>query len=125
MIAVNKLKKAQCSKEKILKPLIILLSPFCPFVCEELWNKIEPSSSVYNSTFPKYDINLFIKNEINYPVAINGKRKLNMMIANNLNKNEIEKIIYSNDKIKQILTGSTVKKIIIIPEKIINIVINK
>ena len=47
------------------------------------------------------------------------------MIANNLNKNEIEKIIYSNDKIKQILTGSTVKKIIIIPEKIINIVINK
>jgi leucyl-tRNA synthetase len=48
-----------------------------------------------------------------------------MMIANNLNKDEIEKIIYSNDKIKQILTGCTVKKIIIIPEKIINIVINK
>ena len=125
MITVNKLKKAQCSKEKILKPLIILLSPFCPFVCEELWNKIEPNSYVYNSTFPKYDIKLFIKNETNYPVAINGKRKLNMMIANNLNKDEIEKIIYSNDKIKQILTGCTVKKIIIIPEKIINIVINK
>ena len=65
-------------------------------------------SSVYNSTFPKYDINLFIKSEINYPVAINGKRKLIMMIANNLNKNEIEKIIYSNDKINQILTRSTV-----------------
>ena len=64
-----------------------------------------------------------IRNEINYPVAINGKRKLNVIIKKDLSNQDIEKIILSNEKIIQLTKNKTVQKIIIVKEKIINIVI--
>ena len=60
MISVNKLKKINCNKRDILEPLIIL-SPFAPFICEELWNKLNPGQSVFNATFPNYNENTFLK----------------------------------------------------------------
>ena len=123
MISVNKLKKLNCNKKEILEPLIILISPFAPFISEEIWNKLHPEKSVLNARFPEYNKSFFIRNEINYPVAINGKRKLNVIIKKDLSNQDIEKIILSNEKIIQLTKNKTVQKIIIVKEKIINIVI--
>ena len=123
MISVNKLKKINCNQKEILEPLIILLSPFAPFISEEIWNKLHPEKSVLNATFPEYNKSFLIRNEINYPIAINGKRKLNVIIKKDLINKDIEKIILSNEKIIQLTKNKTVQKIIIVKEKIINIVI--
>ena len=125
MITTNKLKKLNCNKREILEPLVILLSPFAPFTCEELWNKFYPNSYVLNSKFPEYNKNFLIKDEVNYPIAINGKRKINLIIPKNLSDSDIEKIILSNTKVSQLINNKKVKKIIIVKEKIINIVLNK
>ena len=124
MITTNKLKKLNCNKRGILEPLIILLSPFAPFTCEELWHKFYPKNSVLNSKFPDYNKTFLIKKEINYPIAINGKRKLNIIIPKESSNDHIEKMIISNDKILKLISGKSIKKVIIVREKIINIVLN-
>ena len=125
MIATNKLKKLNCNKKEILEPLIILLSSFAPFTCEELWNKIYPEQSVLDSKFPDYNKKFIIKNETNYPIAINGKRKINLIIPKGLSKENIEKIVISNEKISQLTKDKKIIKIIIVEEKIINIVVKR
>ena len=91
MILVNYLKKEKCYKQKMLEPLLILLSPFAPFICEEIWHKLkDTNTSISYSIFPKYKESLLIADDINYPIAINGKKKMNIMIDANLEKDQIE-----------------------------------
>ena len=124
MILVNYLKKEKCYKQKILEPLLILLSPFAPFICEELWHKLkDTNTSISYSLFPKYKNSLLVTDNINYPIAINGKKKHNIMIDANLDKSQIEQIILNDKKIKTLIIDKKIQKIIIIPSKIINIVI--
>jgi len=123
MITTNKLKKLNCNKREILEPLIILLSPFAPFISEEIWQKIYPKKYIFNATFPSYNEDLLQNNEINYPIAINGKRKMNLTIEKNLHTEAIEKLILSNRKITQIINNQKIKKVIIVQGKIINIVL--
>ena len=66
MILVNYLKKVKCYKQKILEPLLILLSPFAPFICEEIWHKLKKShTSISYSKFPIYDDSILTTNNIN------------------------------------------------------------
>ena len=79
--------------------------------------------TIHYSIFPKYKESLLIADDINYPIAINGKKKMNIMIDANLEKDQIEQIIVNNEKIKKSIIDKKVQKIIIIPKKIINIVV--
>ena len=124
MIIVNYLKKVHCYKQKILEPLLILLSPFAPFICEEIWQKLKNSDqSISYSNFPKYNSAFLIEESINYPIAINGKKKTNISVPPGLKREKIEKIALKEKKIQKIVSGKKIQKIIIIPNKIINIVI--
>tara|TARA_A100000164_G_C21851031_1_gene744979 strand:- start:900 stop:1286 length:387 start_codon:yes stop_codon:yes gene_type:complete len=122
MISVNKLKKINCNKRDILEPLIILLSPFAPFICEELWDKLNPGQSVFNADFPNYHDKYISKSDINYPIAINGKKRLNLIISDEVSKKDLEDLVLANKKVVQLTAGKMIEKIIIIPGKIINIV---
>ena len=124
MIMVNYLKKEKCYKQKILEPLLILLSPFAPFICEEIWCKLKnDNSSISYSQFPKYNNSFLVDESIDYPITINGKKKANISIPSDLKIEEIEKVALKEEKIKIILKDKKIKKIIIIPKKIINIVV--
>jgi len=124
MILVNYLKKENCYKQKILEPLVILLSPFAPFICEEIWQKLKSNStSIAYSDFPKYDSSFLLDENINYPIAINGKKKASITVASNLNNDEVQEIALNDEKIRKILNDKKIRKIIVIPKKIINIVI--
>ena len=122
MIAVNELQKLKCNKRAILEPLAIIISPYAPHICEEVWNLLGNNSSIEFEKFPILDEAYLVEDEIDYPVSFNGKMKFKIKLAADLGKEEVEKIILENEDAKRHLDGKTVKNFIFVPKKIINIV---
>lgn len=122
MIAVNELQKLKCNKRAILEPLAVIISPYAPHICEELWEKLGKNTSIEFEKLPELNEAYLVENEINYPVSFNGKMKFTLALAADLDARQIEEIAMSNDKVQEILAGANPKKIIIVPKKIINIV---
>ena len=122
MIAVNELQKMKCNKRAILEPLAVIVSPYAPHICEELWEKLGKNTSIEFEKLPELNEAYLVEDEINYPVSFNGKMKFTLALAADLDAKQIEEIAMSNEKVQGILAGATPKKIIIVPKKIINIV---
>ncbi len=123
MIAVNELQKLKCNKRAILEPLAVIISPYAPHICEELWENLGHNTSIEFETFPKLIESYLVEDEIEYPVSFNGKMKFKISLPSELSVQEIEKNILNEAKVVQFLEGKTPKKIIIVPKKIVNIVI--
>lgn len=122
MIAVNELQKMKCNKRAILEPLAVIISPYAPHICEELWEKLGKNTSIEFEKLPELNEAYLVEDEINYPVSFNGKMKFTLALAADLDAKQIEEIAMSQDKVQEVLAGATPKKIIIVPKKIINIV---
>ncbi|MCU7618307.1 leucine--tRNA ligase [Chryseobacterium sp. PBS4-4] len=123
MIAVNELQKLKCNKRNILEPLAVIISPYAPHICEEVWNLLGHSESIEFEKFPELNEEYLIEDEINYPVSVNGKMKFKISLSAQLSAKEVEDLVLQNEKMKEILEGNTPKKIIVVPKKIVNIVI--
>ncbi len=122
MIAVNELQKLKCNKRNILEPLAVIISPYAPHICEEVWNLLGNNSSVEFEKFPVLNESYLVEDEIDYPVSFNGKMKFKIKLPSTLTKEEVERIILENEDAKKHLDGKTVKNFIFVPKKIINIV---
>lgn len=123
MIAVNDLQKLKCNKRAILEPLVVVISPYAPHICEELWQILGNSESVEYVPFPIFDEKYLVEDEIEYPVSFNGKVRFKLSLSAELSKEDIEEIVLKNDKVLAQLNGNNPKKIIVVPKKIINIVV--
>jgi leucyl-tRNA synthetase len=123
MICINELSSMNCNNRIILKDLLILISPFAPHFAEELWSQIGNSKSIVEEKYPNYEEKYLVESEKVYPVSFNGKTKFTLNLSLDLNHQEIENAVLSNEKTKSILNNNNPKKIIIVPGKIINIVI--
>ena len=122
MIAVNELQKLKCNKKAILEPLAVLISPYAPHVCEELWGLLGNAESIDFAPFPALNEAYLVEDEIEYPVSFNGKMRFKLSLSAELSKEEIEEIVMKDEKVIQQLDGAKPKKIIVVPKKIINIV---
>ena len=122
MIAINDLQKLKCNKRAILEPLAIIISPYAPHICEELWQILGHSSSIEHVKFPELNEKYLIEDEIEYPVSFNGKMRFKISLPSNLTAPQIEEIIMRDERTLKQLEGKSVKRSIIIPKKIINIV---
>ena len=122
MIAVNDLYEISCSKRAILEPMVILISPFAPHIAEELWSKLGHKSSVAFASFPEYNQKFTIENTFEYPVSFNGKLRFKLELERSLTPAEIESIVRDDENTLKFLAGGSVKKIIVVPGKIINVV---
>lgn len=122
MIAVNELQKLKCNKKAVLEPLAVLISPYAPHVCEELWSLLGNAESIDFAPFPALNEAYLVEDEIEYPVSFNGKMRFKLSLSAELSKEEIEEIVMKNEKVIQQLDGAKPKKIIVVPKKIINIV---
>jgi len=123
MIAVNELQKIKCNKRNILEPLAVIISPYAPHICEELWSKLGHNETIEFEKFPLLNEDYLIEDEILYPVSVNGKMKFKISLPATLSPKEVEDSVLQDDKMGQILEGKTPKKIIVVPKKIVNIVI--
>ncbi|MCQ2548139.1 MAG: leucine--tRNA ligase [Clostridia bacterium] len=108
---------------KAVKELIIILAPFTPHICEEMWEYMGGTSSVCDESWPDYDEQALVKDEVEIVVQLNGKVKEKISIANNLTKEELEKIALEDENVKKLLDGKNVIKVIAVPNRLVNIVV--
>ena len=123
MICVNELTSLNCNKKEILSLLCIILSPYAPHVTEEMWNKMGNKNSISSAEFPEYKNEYLSENKYKYPISFNGKMKFLLELPKTLSSKDIEKEVLSNLKTLQFLKGKPHKKVIVVPNKIVNIVI--
>lgn len=123
MICVNELSSLKCSKRKILQDLVIILSPFAPHIAEELWEILGNKNSVADARFPDYNPQYLMESMFEYPVSFNGKLRLKISLQADLTPAEIEKEILGSESVQKFLQGSSPKKVIVVPRKIVNIVV--
>lgn len=123
MIAVNELQKIKCNKRNILEPLAVIISPYAPHICEELWSLLGNKQSVEFEKFPVLNEEYLVEDEIEYPVSVNGKMKFKISLSAQLSAKEVEDLVISDAKMQPILEGKTPKKIIVVHHRIVNIVI--
>ncbi len=121
MICINDL--GRCHKQEILEPLNILIEPFAPHIAEELWRAFGHSESISTASYPQFDDKYLKEDKIVYPVSFNGKVRFKLELPAGLSKDEIEKQALESEQAQKWLEGKTVKKVIVVPEKIINIVV--
>ncbi len=108
---------------EVLKKLSLLLACFAPHIAEEAWSILGGKESVFKQKWPSYSEEILEESEIEYAVLVNGRVKSHIKINKNLNSEEIKKIALEDPKIKKILGEKVPKKIILVPQKLINIVI--
>ena len=125
MIALNELSALKCNKREIIEPVVVLLSPFAPHICEERWNRLGHNESISFATFPEYVEAYTVENTFEYPVSFNGKMRFKMTFPKDMPIKEVEKGVIENPQTAKYLDGGSVKKIIVVPCKIINIVVAK
>ncbi|WP_042723076.1 leucine--tRNA ligase [Flavobacterium sp. B17] len=123
MIAVNELQKIKCNKRNILEPLAVIISPYAPHICEELWSLLGHTVSIEFEKFPVLNEDYLVEDEIEYPISINGKTKHKLALSAQLSAKEVEEMVLQDEKVQHFLEGKTPKKIIVVPHRIVNIVI--
>ncbi|MBK9108168.1 MAG: leucine--tRNA ligase [Saprospiraceae bacterium] len=123
MICVNELRKLNCTSREILLPLTQILAPFAPFITEEIWALAKCKGSIHQSIFPKHDEQFLQKDTVNYPVSVNGKKRLEWEISKTFTTDEIKAMVVELPEIKKWLETGSIKNIILVPGRMINIVI--
>ena len=123
MICVNELTDLKCNKRAILEPLAIIVSPYAPHIAEELWEKLGHKESITKASFPEFREEYMTEDAFNYPISVNGKTKFNLNIALSLSKEEIEREVMNAEEVKKLLGGTTPKKVVVVPGRIVNIVV--
>ncbi len=122
MICVSELAALKCHKKDILEPLVILLCPFAPHVAEELYHRMGHNTTVCDAQWPAYDEAYLKENEVKYPISFNGKVRFSLTLPSDMPKDEVEKTALSDAQTVKLLDGKPVKKVIVVPGKIVNIV---
>ncbi len=122
MIAVGDLADLQCNKREILEPLLIVLSPFAPHICEELWQKLGHVESISFASYPEYVAAYTVEDNVKYPVQFNGKMRFLLELPKSLGREEVEAAVRSSAETEKYLQGAAIRKVIVVPGKIINIV---
>ena len=123
MICVNELTDLKCNKREILEPLAIMVSPYAPHLAEELWHQMGHNDSVVTQQFPEFVESYIVENNFTYPVSINGKKRFDLELPITLSPAEIEKIVVETPEAVKWVGDKSIKKIVVVPKKIINIVI--
>jgi len=123
MICVNELTALKCNKRSVLTDLVATLAPFAPFISEELWHRLGNQTTVCDARFPNYNEEYLKENTVKYTVSFNGKARFMLDFAANTPSSEVERTALANESSKKWMEGKAPKKVIVIPDKIINIVI--
>ena len=123
MICVNELTSLKCSKKAILEPLVVLLAPFAPHIAEELWHQLGHDTTVCDAEWPAYNEEYLVEQSVSYVISFNGKARYNLQLPVGISKEEAEKAALENELSQKWMEGKTVRKVIVVPGKIVNIVL--
>ena len=122
MICVNELSSLKCHHRDVLAPLAVLVAPFAPHIAEELWKRLGNTESVAYAPYPVHEDKYLQEDSKEYPVSFNGKVRFKRAYATSMTPAEIEQAILADPQTAEQLQGNTPKKVIVVPNRIINIV---
>ena len=122
MICVNELTSAKCRKRAILEPLAILIAPYAPHIAEEVWAAMGHETSICDAEFPVCNEAYLVESNTKYPISFNGKVRFTMELPADMSKEDVEKTVLANEQTAKYLDGKAPKKVIVVPNKIVNIV---
>jgi len=122
MICVNELSSLKCHHRDVLTPLAVLVAPFAPHIAEELWKRLGNAESVTYAPYPVHEDKYLQEDSKEYPVSFNGKVRFKRAYATSMSVAEIEQAILADPQTAEQLQGNTPKKVIVVPNRIINIV---
>ncbi len=109
--------------KEAVNTMLLLLSPFSPHIAEELWQYCGNQDSVYHQAWPKWNADSLVQDEVEIAVQILGKVRERIMVPSNSTKEELEQIALKNAKIQDLIKDKNIVKIIVVPDKLVNIVI--
>ena len=111
-------------RQEVLEGAVLLLSPIVPHICEALWTELRPAQCLLNAAWPSADAAAMIQDEIELVLQVNGKLRGSMTVARTLEKTALEKLAVEQPCVQKYLEdGVSVRKIIVVPGKLINIVV--
>ena len=122
MICVNELSSLKCHHRDVLAPLAVLVAPFAPHIAEELWKRLGNTESVTYAPYPVHEDKYLQEDSKEYPVSFNGKVRFKRAYTTSMTPAEIEQAILADPQTAEQLQGNTPKKVIVVPNRIINIV---
>ena len=123
MIAVGELAQQKCTSRDVLEPLVVLLAPFAPHICEELWHSLGHEGSVCDARWPEFDEQYLKEDSVTLSVSFNGKTRFTLDFSANASKQEIETAALQSPQSQKYLEGKQVVKVIVVPGRIVNIVV--
>src|SRR5262249_28673682 len=109
---------------EVAEKMVLLLSPLAPHIAEELWAKLGHSKSLARESWPTHDPALLVEAEIDLPVQINGKLRGRLLVPSAADEKAIEKLALADEKVKALLEGKTVRKVIVVKGRMLNLVAN-
>lgn len=120
---LNKENKNMGIVKEAIDAMLLLLSPFCPHICEELWHLIGNTESIHLQPWPKYDPDALVQDEIEIVVQINGKVRDKIKVSPEISEDELKQAATQNPRIIELTKDKKIVKIIIVPQKLVNIVV--
>ena len=123
MICVNELTSLKCNSREVLQTLAVLIAPFAPHIAEELWHIVGNTTSVCDAQWPAFNEDYLKEDSVTYAVSFNGKARFNMEVASGTSREDVEKMALEHESSARWMEGKTPKKVIVVPNKIVNIVI--
>ncbi len=123
MICVNELYSLKCNKKAIFDDLIVLLAPFAPHISEELWHVLGHEGTVCDAQWPAWNEDYLKESTIKYTVLFKGRPRYNIEVPAGTDAAEVERVALAHEGAAKWLEGKAPKKVIVVPNKIVNVVI--
>ena len=120
---LSKTKASKTAQREAIMTLALLMSPMTPHLAEDIWAYQGGKGLIINAPWPQADESMLVETTVTLPIQINGKRRAEIKVAKDLSKDEVERLALSNEAILRALDGSSAKKVIVVPGRIVNIVL--
>ncbi|MDQ0160980.1 leucine--tRNA ligase [Aeribacillus alveayuensis] len=124
MVFINEAYKATVLPKEYMEGFVKMLSPVAPHICEELWEKLGHSKTIAYEPWPTYDEAKLVDDEVEIVIQVNGKVRAKLNVPKDASKEQMEEIALKHDKIQEQIEGKTIRKVIAVPGKLVNIVAN-
>ena len=109
---------------ELAEKLVLMLAPLVPHIAEELWARLGHADSVVHQLFPSADVGLLVEDSIELPVQVNGKVRSRIVVSTDASPDELETLALADERISQLTSGNQIRKVIVVPKKMINVVIS-
>jgi leucyl-tRNA synthetase len=123
MICINELFDLGCRKKSVLSQVLVLMTPYAPHFCEELWQLLGNEGLVVNAAYPVFEAKYVLETSKEYPVSINGKMRTNIAIDLAATEEEVRNMVLDNALVQKWMEGKPLKKLIFVKGKMIKVVI--